>query len=103
MKDFWLSCGHRLLDRNEHGGAVVTDEFLKAYFARPELMPPQGACVVERRLHRQLLANPRLHASADDVAGIVDDDARENWQIMLAFRDLLLRYPTLEAAYLSLI
>ena len=35
MKDFWLSCGHHLLDRGEGGGLVVTDEFLKAYLARP--------------------------------------------------------------------
>jgi hypothetical protein len=28
---------------------------------------------------------------------------RENWQFVLAFRDLLLRYPTLEAAYLALV
>jgi len=103
MKDFWISCGHRLLDRNEHGGLVVTDEFLKAYFARPELMPPKDACAVERRLHRELLANPRLHASAEEVARIVDEDARENWRFVLAFRDLLLRHATLEAAYLSLI
>src|SRR5437763_578866 len=39
MKDFWISCGHHLLDRNANGGLVVTDEFLKAYFARLELMP----------------------------------------------------------------
>ena len=49
MKDFWLSCGHHLLDRDEGGGLVVTDEFLKAYLARPELTPPAEACVVERR------------------------------------------------------
>jgi hypothetical protein len=39
MKDFWLSCGHHLLDRDAGGGLVVTDEFLKAYLARPELTP----------------------------------------------------------------
>ena len=37
MKDFWLSCGHHLLDRDAGGGLVVTDEFLKVYLARPEL------------------------------------------------------------------
>ena len=55
MKDFWLSCGHHLLDRDEGGGLVVTDEFLKAYLARPELEPPPDACVVERTLHAALL------------------------------------------------
>ena len=48
MKDFWIASGHHLLDRNASGGLVVTDEYLKAYFARPELMPPDDACEVER-------------------------------------------------------
>lgn len=103
MKDFWISCGHHLLDRNDSGGLVVTDEFLKAYFVRPELMPPEDACAVERRLHRDLLADPRRPVEAGEVAEIADADARENWQFVLAFRDLLLKHPTLEAAYLSLI
>ena len=103
MKDFWISCGHHLLDRNASGGLVVTDEFLKAYFARPELMPPEGACAIELRLHRELLADPRRPVGADEVAAIADSDARENWQFLLAFRDLLLRHPTLEAAYLALV
>jgi hypothetical protein len=103
MKDFWISCGHHLLDRDGSGGLVVTDEFLKAYFARPELMPPDDACPVERRLHRELLANPRQPVSADEIARITDVDARENWQFVLAFRDLLVGHPTLEAAYLALV
>jgi hypothetical protein len=103
MKDFWISCGHHLLDRNASGGLVVTHEFLKAYFARPELMPPEDACAIERRLHRELLADPRRPVGADEVAAIADTDARENWQFVLAFRDLLLRHPTLEAAYLALV
>ncbi|QOZ38176.1 DUF6352 family protein [Bradyrhizobium sp. CCBAU 53421] len=101
MKDFWIACGHHLLDRNASGGLVVTDEYLKAYFARPELMPPDDACAVERRLHRQLLADPRLTVGDKEVAAIGDADARENWQFVLAFRDVLLRHPTLEAAYLA--
>jgi hypothetical protein len=103
MKDFWISCGHHLLDRGEGGGLVVTDEFLKAYFVRPELAPPADACAVERTLHTALLAAPRRAVSAAEIAAIADPDARENWQFVMAFRDLLLRHPTLEAAYLALI
>lgn len=103
MKDFWIACGHHLLDRSANGGLVITDEFLKAYFARPELMPPQDACAVERRLHREMLAHPRQPVGADEIADIADGDARENWQFVLALRDLLLRHPTLEAAYLTLV
>ena len=103
MKDFWISCGHHLLDRNASGGLMATDEFLKAYFARPELMPPEDACAIERRLHRELLADPRRPVGAEEVTVLADADARENWQFVLAFRDLLLRHPTLEAAYLALV
>jgi len=103
MTDFWLSCGHHLLDRDEGGGLLLTDDFLKVYLARPELMPPPEACVVERTLHAALLAEPRRTVAADEIAAIADADARENWQVMLAFRDLLIRNRTLEAAYIDLV
>jgi len=103
MNDFWISCGHHLLDRNANGGLCVTDEFLKAYFARPELMPQENACTVERRMCRELLSRPRQPVSADEIEAIADDDARENWRFVLTFRDLLLRHPTLESAYLAII
>jgi hypothetical protein len=103
MTDFWLSCGHHLLDRDEGGGLVVTDEFLKAYLARPELAPPADACVVERTLHAALLTNPHRPVAASEIAAVADQDARENWSLMVAFRDLLVAQPTLEAAYLHLV
>jgi hypothetical protein len=103
MTDFWLSCGHHLLDRDEGGGLVVTDEFLKAYLARPELAPPPEACVVERTLHAALLTDPRRRVDADEIAAIADADARENWSVMLAFRDHLVGHKTVEAAYLDLV
>jgi hypothetical protein len=103
MTDFWLSCGHHLLDRDEGGGLAVTDDFLKVYLARPELIPPPEACAVERTLHATLLADPRAPVSASDMAAIADADARENWQLLIAFRDHLLRHKTLEAAYVDLV
>jgi hypothetical protein len=103
MKDFWLSCGHHLLDRDEGGGLLVTDEFLKAYLARPELAPPPDACVVERTLHAALFADPRRPVGAADIAAIADPDARENWSTIVAFRDVLLAHKTIEAAYLHLV
>lgn len=100
--DFWLSSGHHLLDRNEGGGLIVTDEFLKAYLARPELVPPDEACPVERGIHAQLMASPRAVISPDEIALIADADARENAGVFLAFRDRLVAAPTLERAYLDL-
>jgi hypothetical protein len=102
MKDFWLSCGHHLLDRDDGGGLVVTDEFLKAYLARPELAPPPDACIAERTLHAALLTNPRRPVAAREIAAIADADARENWSVMVAFRDHLVAHKTVEAAYLDL-
>src|SRR5262249_54980704 len=102
MKDFWLSCGHHLLDRDAGGGLVVTDEFLKVYLARPELAPPPDACAVERTFQAALLAEPRREVAAADIPAIADADARENWQLLIGFRDHLLRHPPLEAAYLAL-
>jgi hypothetical protein len=102
MRDFWLSCGHHLLDRDDGGGLVVTDEFLKAYLARPELAPPPDACIAERTLHAALLTNPRRPVAAREIAAIADADARENWSVMVAFRDHLVAHKTVEAAYLDL-
>jgi uncharacterized protein DUF6352 len=103
MRDFWLACGHHLTERNADGHLLVTDEFLKAYLARPELAPPPEACAVERRLRTALLADPRRAVGADHIAEIADLDARENWRLMIALRDHLLRHRTLEAAYLDLV
>jgi len=102
MNDFWLSCGHHLLDRDDGGGLKVTDEFLKLYLARPELIPPPEACAVEKTLHAALLADPRMPVAASDIAVIADVDARENWKMLVDFRDQLLRHKTLEAAYADL-
>lgn len=103
MKDFWISSGHHLLDRDAAGRLTVTDAFLKAYLARPELLPPEDACDAERRLHHELLVHhPRRTVTAEEIAAIDDADARENWTFMIAFRDRLLGAPSLEEAYLEL-
>src|SRR5690242_1105742 len=103
MNDFWVSSGHHLLDRNENGGLQLTDEFLKLYLARPELIPPPEACAVERALHAALLADPRMPVPQSDIPAIADPDARENWQLLVDFRNHLLRHETLEAAFVVLV
>jgi hypothetical protein len=102
-RDFWLSCGHHLLDRGGDGGLIVTDEFLKAYLARPEIAPPPDACAVERALHVALLKDPRQPVESRQVAAIADADARENWELLISWRDHLVRHATLEAAYLKIV
>jgi hypothetical protein len=102
-RDFWLACGHHLLDRDAAGNLLVTDEFLKAYLARPEIVPPPEACAAERQLHHALFADPRRSVGVSQIAGIADADARENWQVMIGWRDHLVKHRTLEAAYLDIV
>jgi Family of unknown function (DUF6352) len=102
-RDFWLSCGHHLLDRGEDGGLIVSDDFLKAYLARPEMTPPADACQAERALHQELLIAPRQPVGPGRIAAIADDNARENWELMVSWRDHLARHVTLEAAYLAIV
>lgn len=101
-RHFWASSGFVLLDRDENGGLGVTDEYLKAYLARKELVPPQEACPAERALHAALLADPRRPVTEACIAALADEDARENWRFMIAFRDRLAGAPSLEAAYVDL-
>ena len=103
MREFWVSSGHHLTHRTEGGGLAITDELLLAYLARPELMPPDEACVAERDLHAALMKEPRRMVTAQQIEAIADADARENWTFMLAFRDRLLAAPSVEAAYLGLV
>lgn len=102
-RDFWLACGHHLLDRDAVGRLLVTDEFLKAYLARPELVPPPEACAAERNLHEALLRDPRQPVAASRIDAIADADARDNWQMMITWRDHLVKCRTLEAAYLEIV
>jgi len=101
MREFWVSSGHHLVRRADHGGLIATPEWMMAYLARPELLPPDDACDAERALHASLMADPFRAVSEKDVAALADPDARENWQFMLSFRDRIVKAPSLEAAYLD--
>src|SRR3954470_14299874 len=98
MPDFWPSCGYQLLDR-VNGRLTVTDQYLRAYYARPELAPLDTSCDVERALHADLMDKPRLVVDPARIGKLRDDDARENYAVMLRFRDQLLAAPSLEAFY----
>ncbi len=102
MREFWVASGHHITHRADHGGLVATPELIMAYLARPELMPPADACEAERNLHASLLADPLRPVSGADIAALVDADARENWTLMVNFRDRLVSAPSLEALYTAL-
>ena len=81
----------------------MTDDFLRAYLARPEIGPVEESCAEELALHRALLANPRLEVGAERLAALADPDARENYEVWLGFRDVLVSRATLEDGYLALV
>lgn len=102
MPDFWLSSGFHLLARDAAGRLAVTDDFLRAYIARPEIRPVEESCPQEIALHEALLANPQRPVTPEEIAAMTDPDARENYRHLLAFRDHLLAHPSVEQAYLTL-
>src|SRR5262245_41791399 len=103
VREFWQSSGHQLLDRDGSGMLVLTDEFLKAYLARPEITPPSEACSAERGLHAALLQDPTRPVKPAEIAALADPDARENWELLIELRDHLLSHRTIEAAYLDIV
>ena len=102
MPDFWLSSGYHLLARDASGRLAVTDDFLRAYFKRPEIRPVEESCDAEIALHEALLADPCMAVTPERIAAMADPDAQENYRHLLAFRDHLLAHGTIEEAYLTL-
>ncbi|MFP6756995.1 MAG: DUF6352 family protein, partial [Alphaproteobacteria bacterium] len=102
MSDFWQTSGFHLLARDAEGKLPVTDDYLRAFFSRPEIAPVAESCDAECALYESILANPRQPVGANRVALLADSDARENYAIVLRFRDHLVRHDTIEAAYLGL-
>ncbi len=102
MSNFWETCGFGQLERTADRRLVVTDDYLRGYYLRPELAPVPESCDRERALHQALLDAPRREVTEQEIAAIADEDARENYRVMLRFRSQLLAAPTLEAFYFDL-
>ncbi|AEG91302.1 DUF6352 family protein [Ramlibacter tataouinensis] len=102
MRDYWPTCGFRLLTTGTDGQLRVTDEFLRSLLERPELAPVPESCAAELALHQDLLDQPRRAVDEARLALLADEDARANYAVWLRFRTRLLARPTLEASYLQL-
>ena len=101
-QDFWRHSGYHLLQRDAGGRLRVSDDFLRAYYLRPELRPVTESCAGEIALHQALMKHPRMRVEQAQIEAVADADARANYRIMLDFRARLLAAPTLEACYLGL-
>jgi hypothetical protein len=102
MPDFWRNSGFHLLERDAAGRLRITDDFLRAYYLRPEIHPVEESGPAERALHASLMAQPRLEVSKEQVLKIEDRDVQESYRILLRFRDRLLDAGTVEGAYMAL-
>jgi hypothetical protein len=102
MPDFWRNSGFHLLERDTAGRLRVTDDFLRAYYLRPEVHPVEESCDAERRLHAALMAAPRRAVPQAELDALADADARHNYAMLLRFRDRLVAAGTVEGCYMSL-
>ncbi len=100
--DFWPHSGFTLAQRDAEGRLRLTDDLLRAWWHRPEVAPVAESCVHELALHAALLAAPRLAVSEIELTKFEDADARDNYRVLLAWRDRLLAATSLEATYLDI-
>ena len=59
----------------------------------------EESCEAEVALHAALMAEPRLAVSDAQIDAVSDEDARDNYRVVLRFRDRLLSAGTIEGAY----
>jgi hypothetical protein len=98
-RDFWLNSGFHLLDKDESGRLIVTDDFLRAYLCRPEIRPLEDSSRAEFEFHAALMDEPRMVVSAAHVDAIEDEDVRDNYRVLFEFRTRLLDADSLESCY----
>jgi hypothetical protein len=102
VPDFWRSSGFHLLQRDAAGRLRVTDDFLRAYYLRPEIHPVEESCEAELELHAALMDDPRREVAQAEIERIADQDARDNYGVLLRFRRRLLESDTVEGCYMGL-
>ncbi len=102
VRDFWRHSGFHLLERDAAGRLAVTDDFLRAYYLRPEIHPVEESCDAERALHAELMRAPRREVLESEIDALRDADARDNNRVLLRFRNRLLEAGTVERCYSGL-
>src|SRR5258706_1263501 len=102
MPDFWRNSGFHLLERDPAGRLRVTDDFLRAYYLRPEVHPVEESSDAESALHASLMSEPRRSVAEQELKGIEDPDAIHNYKTVLKFRDRLIGEGSVEGLYMNL-
>ena len=100
--DFWLTSGWHLLDQNDEGHLVPTEDFMRAYLYRPEVVPIEESCEAETNLHKKLVDKPFALVDEKELNSIKDKDVIFNYEEILKFRDFLSNYPTLDLSLIHI-
>ncbi len=102
MPDFWLTSGYNLLEPNEEGRLMVTDDYARAFWRRPEVAPVEESCKTERALHERMVNAPFAPLPKDMIDRVEDRDAAENYQVVAGFLGGLKKQGSVERYYASL-
>ena len=98
----WKSSGFHLVNQNSDGWLTVTEDLMRAYYTRPEIHPIEESCAEEHRIFEKLMAEPFTPVSSLHLDKIKDENARQNYRIILEYRDFLVGHGSIEAAYCAL-
>lgn len=101
-KIIWKSSGLHLTEKDSNGWLKVSPDLLRAYYTRPEIHPVDTSCAQEHILFERLMDNPEAEITEQDIEKIEDQDTAENYQVILQFRNHLIKHKTIEQAYLAL-
>jgi len=101
MQTFWSACGHQHLTRSERGWLMPSPDYWRLWLQRPEMALVPESCKEEMRLHQALLDAPLMQVSPAQLKAFKDDDARENYELFLRFRDDVQSAGSLESAYMA--
>ena len=100
--DFWLTSGWHLCGHGLEGGLMPSADFMLAYFHRPELALVEESCAAETALHGKLISDPFAVVTEDELAALADPDVAHNYRAVLAFRQFVAEYDTLQSAYMAI-
>jgi len=100
--DFWITSGWHLCDKTDNGLLLAGDDFMAAYFQRPELALVDESCPVEHALHAKLAEQPFAPVSEAELSAMADPDIIENYRAVLRFRDFISQFDNLQAAYMAI-
>ncbi|MGI9386126.1 MAG: DUF6352 family protein [Methyloligellaceae bacterium] len=103
MVEFWKSAGMHLVTVNDQGWLDVTADYLRAYYTRPEIHPIEESCAEEHRLFEDLMDDPFCDIAEERLQSIADQDAADNYRLVLNFRSHFVAAGTIEGAYLSVV